>query len=125
MSDNTQQQREAVTDVQKSVSESAELFDLLGNARRIHVLTGMHRRDSDVFTVGSVVDWVAGEEFGEGVSAEQRKSAYIALYQCHLPRLAAGDLISYDQDSALVRPGPRFDEAVVVLERVLPADCCV
>ena len=123
MSDNTQQQRDAGTDGQTTVSEIAELFNLVGNSRRIHVLTGMHRRDEQVFTVGSVVDWVADAEFGEDVRSEQRKSAYIALYQCHLPRLSATNVISYDKESATVRPGPRFDEAMGVLDGVLPGDC--
>lgn len=121
MSHNTNQCRDADTDVQKSVSETAELFNLVGNARRIHALTGICQRNGDVFTVGTMVDWVAEAEC-DAVDEEHRKSVYIALFQCHLPRLAAARVIYYDKDTAKVRPRPRFDDAMRVLDSVLPTD---
>lgn len=124
MSDNTNRQQATGEDLQSSVSEIAELFSLVGNSRRIHVLTGMCQRNGDVFTVGSAVDWVAEAE-SDTVDEDHRKSVYVALYQCHLPRLTAAHVIYYDKDTAKVRPGPRFDDAMRVLDSVLPTGCCV
>jgi len=123
MSDNTQRHRDVGEDVQNSISGAAELFNLLGNERRIRVLRELSQRDNKAFLVADIADSVAKREFGDGFGSEQRRSVYVALYQCHLLRLGEGCLISYNQDSAVIRRGSKFEQAMDVLDGVLRTGC--
>lgn len=79
----------------------ADLYEMLGNARRRHVLRYL-REQSAPASVSELAEHVAAMENGvavEDVTPEQRKSAYTALYQNHLVKL---------EDVGLVRAERRW-----------------
>ncbi|MFB6311161.1 MAG: hypothetical protein ABEH64_08265 [Salinirussus sp.] len=84
-------------------------FDLLSNARRRYVLCYLQNRGEA--TVRALSRYTAAWENDidpAAVSAQQRKRAYTALHQTHLPRLDEYGVIEYDRDGGRVEPAPRL-----------------
>ena len=57
----------------------------------------------------SILAHVPDEEISlQELANEHAASTRTALYHWHLPKLAAVDLVEWDPDRRVVRPGPRF-----------------
>jgi len=85
---------------------TSEVFRLLGNRRRLEVLRYVDARGTTV-TLDELARHVAARENGIEVgqlSSNQRKRAYIALYQNHLPTLDRVGVVAYDRRSGTVTP---------------------
>lgn len=85
-----------------------QVFDALRNQRRRLVVEFLVDRDGSA-TTGELADHVAAIENDttvQGISADQRKRAYVGLYQSHIPKLAGMDVVEYDSESGDVRLGP-------------------
>ncbi|WP_390192428.1 DUF7344 domain-containing protein [Halalkalicoccus salilacus] len=52
----------------------------------------------------------------EALNSTQRQRVYIPLYQNHLPKLAAHDIITYDQSRGYVEAKPRLSQLLVYLD---------
>lgn len=75
--------------------EDADLYEMLGNSRRRHVLRYL-RTVSKPVSVGELAEHVAAVENEvpvDEVTPAQRKSVYTSLYQNHLGKLADAGLI--------------------------------
>jgi DNA-binding transcriptional ArsR family regulator len=94
-----------------------ELFDILRNARRRHVVELLDEYGGEA-EFRELTDAVARRETGAPVSYEERKRVYVSLRQSHLPRLADAGVVEYDRDRGTVRATPRFDTVVRPLEAV-------
>jgi len=80
------------------------IFGALKNARRRYVLTYLDRSDGPV-EIGELAERIAADENDKSVSEitySERKRVYVALYQCHLPRLDDVGLVSYDKSRGSV-----------------------
>lgn len=76
-----------------------DLYEMLGNSRRRHALRFLRRCDRPV-SVGELAEHVAAAEHGIQVSEvtqAQRKSAYTALHQNHLVKLADAGFVRADR----------------------------
>jgi hypothetical protein len=86
-----------------------DAYHILQNGRRRAALRYLLTRDGDLFRMDDLVEAVAvweADTSAEDVAEEQRQRVYIALYQSHLPKLDAHDVIDYDQSSGLITVRP-------------------
>lgn len=93
-----------------SLSQS-ELYGLLRSSRRRFVLWYLRRVEESV-SLGELAERTAAWENEKDISAlgsDERKRAYVALYQCHLPKLDEADIIDFDQDRKRVAVGSNYD----------------
>ncbi|NHN43166.1 hypothetical protein G9C85_16225 [Halorubellus sp. JP-L1] len=89
------------------------VFDVLRNERRQHVLAYVAVGDEEPAKIGDLAEHIAAIENGVPVnrlSSQQRKRVYVALYQCHLPKMANADIVDFDKDRGTVRDGENLDQ---------------
>ena len=92
------------------------VFDLLGTSRRRAVVRYLEAEPLPV-AIGDLADYIAAHEYGksvEEITPDERKRVYVSLYQCHLPKMAAADVIEYEQGDPIER-GPHFDTFATML----------
>lgn len=113
-----------------TVGETAEsavgidqIFGILQNRRRRDVLR--YLGDVEWVTMSELADEIAARECDKDVSqvkSQERKRAYVGLYQCHLPKMADVNAITYDQDRGTIERGPQFDLFVDYLPDEISTD---
>jgi len=75
------------------------IFELLKVRRRRLVLLYLDENDG-VASVGTLAEHVGAlenDKSEQALSSDERKRVYIALYQCHLPKMDDAGVIDYDQ----------------------------
>lgn len=91
-----------------------EMFHLLQNARRRHVLRYLFAHEgSEPFEMRDIAEDVAIRENDttyQQLTSNQRQRAYISLYQCHLPKLDDKGVINYNQSRGMVEPTPGIEQ---------------
>ncbi len=96
------------------------VFDLLSSPRRRYVLHHL-RSESAEIELTTLADHVAAWEYDttiEALSEQQRKRAYVSLYQTHVPKLEEAGIVTYDNDSGTVELTPTSQ----TIEKYLPAE---
>lgn len=92
---------------------------LLSNSRRRAVLEVLS--ESETADLGSIAEAIAEmEEHSD--KTEGRERAYIALHQCHAPKLDDHEVVDYDEDRKRVTVDENFGEvteAKSALEKAL------
>ncbi len=76
-----------------------DIFEVLSNDRRQHVLNYMKHREGESVQLRELVDQVAAWENDtsiEELDSSARKCVYTALRQSHLPKLDEYDIVEYD-----------------------------
>lgn len=94
------------------------VFDLLSSPRRRFILHYL-RSESDSIALTALADEVAAWEYEtpiEELTDQERKRAYVSLYQTHIPKLADAGIVEYDTDSGEVELSP----AAGVIDAYLP-----
>ncbi len=97
-----------------------EVFSLLANRRRRFVLHALRHRGSPA-EIGWLAERVAAWENGvtvEELAANERKSAYTALQQTHLPKMDDVGVVEFDERGGTVRATEAAEELDVYLEVV-------
>ena len=82
-----------------------QLFDLLKNSRRRLVLTYLSEHEQPVST-SDLAEFVAAHETDktvEQITSNERKRAYVGLYQCHLPKMDGMDVVEFNKPRGIVR----------------------
>lgn len=85
------------TDIESIASDTA--LGILSNERRRCVLRCLLPVDNPM-ALADLADEVAASENGTGttdVSKEDAKDVYVSLYHADIPKLAAADIVEYDQ----------------------------
>jgi len=98
--------------------DKGEVFDLLSNHRRRHVIHYCKREEGEV-TVSDLAEQIAAWENDktvEEIDHAERKRVYTSLQQTHLPTLADAQMIHYDNST--VELTDRADELDVYLDVV-------
>lgn len=101
-----------------------DVLDLLGAERRREVLRILSNRELSL-TLADLADEVAVREHRtpiDEISAEDVKRIYLALYHTHVPKLAAGGVVDYDQEQDMVSPTENFRHVAPYLEVLDRAD---
>lgn len=96
------------------------VFFTLSNPRRRYVLHHL-KRHKEAVAVGELASKVAAWEnrtTTELVSNQQRKRAYSALHQTHLPKMNQLGIINYDRERGIVEPSASIDAIDFYLEVV-------
>jgi len=99
-----------------------ELFEMLSNDRRRRVLRYITSPGtSEAVTLRSLAGHIAAleNEIPEHqLGSQQRKRVYIALYQCHLPRMDDAGILEFEKTPGIARQTPGTTVASNVLETV-------
>ncbi|MCU4754270.1 hypothetical protein OB919_20185 [Halobacteria archaeon AArc-curdl1] len=97
-----------------------DLFKVLGNRRRRHVLHYLEWRDRPV-GLDELAERIAAWENDtteEAIGSTERKRVYTALQQFHLPKLEEAHLIAYDDRDGTVARTDAWDRVDVYLDLV-------
>jgi predicted transcriptional regulator len=97
-----------------------EIFALLVAPRRRAVLRILQRAGGKA-TFGHIINEVVAHEHGTDGDANKRKSAYVSLYQTHVPRLAEAGVVEYDEASKTVGLTGPWRQLVAYLDFDPPA----
>lgn len=95
------------------------VFDLLSSPRRRFVLHYL-RTEADSIALTALADEVAAWEYEtpvEELTDQERKRAYVSLYQTHIPKLADAGIVEYDAESGEVALASEAD----VINAYLPS----
>lgn len=95
----------------------SEVFELLSADRRQAVLLYLDQTDSSA-KLGELAEHIAGKECNctpAELSSQQRKRAYVGLYQCHLPKMSDAGVIEYDSDRGDVALNERSERLLEYL----------
>lgn len=95
------------------------VFDILRNERRQQVLGYLAVTGDDVIRIGELAEHVAAVENDVAVAAlssQQRKRVYVALYQCHLPKMADANVIEFDKDRGTIHRGRNAEQITPYLD---------
>jgi len=93
-------------------------FETLKNERRRRVLRYLDDNESEA-TLGGLAEHIAGIENDKParmVTSNERKAVYVALYQCHLPKMDDMGVVTYDRRSGRVEPGPNAPDVTTHLD---------
>lgn len=102
----------------------AELFDLLANQRRRHILHALMAEGEGV-EIGTLSQEIAAWEEGlnpEEITSSDRKRVYTALQQSHLPKLDEAGVIEFDRDRGSVEPTPALEDVEIYMDVVRGRD---
>lgn len=91
--------------------EMDQLFGILANQRRRYVLKYLSLTEG-VISLSDLSSKIAAWECDkriEQLTSQERKRAYVGLYQVHLPKMAEVSAISYDERSGDIEAGEQFD----------------
>jgi len=95
------------------------VFDILSNPRRRFVLHYLEQREEPV-GLNELAAEIAARENDvpvDELTSQQRKRAYVSLYQTHVPKLEEVGVVTYDSESGEVALTDRADEIGEHLER--------
>lgn len=97
-----------------------DLFDCLSNARRRRVLACLdaNRTPISACELARLVAACETDAPEDGLPTERIQRIYLSLYHFHLPKLAAGGVLDWDEDDLEIAAGPLFEIAIDLLERV-------
>jgi hypothetical protein len=93
-----------MTDDSDTSLDVDERFDLLCNARRLNLLEYLYRQDDPVHLTQAAT-YIAARENDKSVqelTEDERRRAYISLYQTHLPLLVKHDVIHWNETTNTV-----------------------
>lgn len=97
-----------------------DLYDVFANRRRRYALHYL-RQANDEVDFGDLAEQIAAWERGKSrreITSDERKYAYSALQQRHLPKMHELGLVEYDKRAGSVEPTPILDEIDVYAEVV-------
>lgn len=107
----TENQSESKTADAPAVSLD-EIFEVLKNSRRRKIIRYL-RDDHQTTTLSDLAEHVAALENDTDVNrltSSQRKRVYVALYQCHLPKMADMGVIEFDKNRGTVERSPNANQ---------------
>lgn len=97
-----------------------ELFELLSNERRRHVLHALMREEEGL-EIGplsqEIAAWEDGVEY-EHVTSSDRKRVYTALQQSHLPKMDKAGVLEFDRDRGTVEATPALEDVEIYMDVV-------
>lgn len=88
------------------------VFGLLSAKRRRRLLQYLDENEGQT-TIGDVAEHIGAAENGVEVaqlSSDQRKRVYVALYQCHLPKMDDAGVIEYDRNRGTIELRERAEQ---------------
>lgn len=103
--------------------EPVDLFDLLGNRRRLLVIEYLSLFEESVSVevrhLARVIRGIELEKPPRQVSSDDYESAYNGLIQTHLPKLAANGVVEYDDSRKTLSPTHRVNQCALLAQIAL------
>jgi hypothetical protein len=99
-------------------SEVSALYHAFRAPRRRLTIYVLNKDSKQQFTTRALAREIASIEQSvplNEATGEPYRNVYNALSQTHLPALADLNLIIYDSERQLIAPGPKFEDAVLLL----------
>ncbi len=99
------------------------IFGLLSVKRRRRVLNYLTDTNGHT-TLSDLAEYIAAQEHDTEIrllDSQQRKRVYVALYQCHLPKLDDADVIEFDRSRGTIERRPTADQLYPYLALDPPA----
>jgi hypothetical protein len=90
--------------LERDAPDTDTVFDLLSNARRRHLIGLLYCADDPV-PLREAAERIAAAERDVAVDEVDEphvRSVYVSLYQTHLPRLEANEVVTYDDETGTV-----------------------
>jgi hypothetical protein len=98
------------------------VYRLLSNGRRRAVIAAVAALDPEAETaLGDLAQRIAAIEHDVPVArvgSGQRKSVYVSLLQCHLPKLDDAGVVDWDRRSGAVARGKEIDELAALIDAI-------
>lgn len=94
-------------------------YDILKNRRRRLVLTYLFEEENPA-ALGTLSEYIAGienEKDPRQLDSQERKRAYVGLYQCHLPRMDDAGVVEFNKNRGVVEQGPHAEELLPHLDQ--------
>lgn len=108
----------ALVDVQADAPTRDDVWSVIGNERRRLAIRYLVQDADGETTLGELADHLAYVEGGLDpmfeLRGKQRRSAYVALYQNHVPALEEAGLVETDRDT--IRTTPLTEAAWSILD---------
>jgi len=98
-----------------------QVFEILKNQRRRHVLRYLDAVDGEVplsELAERIAAWESDKEVGR-ITSQERKRVYVELYQCHLPKMDDVDAVAYNKQRGRIARG----ENAALFCHYLPGEC--
>lgn len=95
------------------------VFSLLSSKRRRRVLEYLTEEEAQT-TLSDLAEHIAALENDTEVrllTSQQRKRVYVALFQCHLPKMDDAAVVDFEQSGGTVELGPAADQLLAYLDR--------
>ena len=95
-----------------------QLFEVLQNQRRRYVLNYL-REHEEVTTLSDLSEQIAAWENDKEVrriSSSERKRVYVALYQCHLPKMDGMHIVDFEKNRGTIELGANATQLDPYLE---------
>lgn len=105
----------------ESCLSTDDAFEILRNKRRRNLHQFLIARDGGAIELGELAEEIAADELDKSVqelTSAERKRVYVALYQCHLPKMDSVGVVEFDEDRKTVA----LDESATSLEKYLSLD---
>lgn len=80
-----------------------QLFDVLANQRRRHVLSYLHEAPTDVVEFSDLIAGVVARESDRNRDTDHYETVAIDIWHTHLPKLANFGLLEYDEEDQMIR----------------------
>lgn len=97
-----------------------DLFDLLKNRRRLLVIGYLSLFEEgtliEVRHLARVIRGIELEKPPRQVNSDDYESAYNGLIQTHLPKLAADDVVEYDDSRKTLSPTYRVNQCMLLVQ---------
>lgn len=96
-----------------------QVFGILKNQRRRYVLEYLNEADEEV-TLSEIAEQISAWENDKDISqisSKERKRVYVGLYQCHLPKMDAMGIISFNKPRGVIELGEDTDTVYKYLDR--------
>ena len=101
-----------------------EVFEVLKNQRRRHVLHYLKQHPDRQISLSDLAEHIAAKENDKDVArltSSERKRVYVGLYQCHLPKMDDMNIVDFNQNRGLIKLGRNAPQLEVYLEPEDPA----
>lgn len=101
-----------MSEADQELSSLDTIFDLLSNPRRRFVLHYLKEHGGPI-ELNELAARIASKENDvpvDQLTSQQRKRAYVSLYQTHVPKLEEVGVITYDSDTGEIRLTERADQ---------------
>ena len=89
----------------------SQIFEVLKNQRRRHVLRYLEMTDGQV-TLSDLAEQIAAWENDKDlqrITSSERKRVYVGLYQVHLPKMDDMGVVDFNKPRALIDKGENID----------------